>query len=232
MVAVGVTPVGTTGLKSCDPRPGATSWLLTLECLAKRRRALLGGQPGRGIARRTHRNDTCGSALFRGCPTRLRSDRFSRLGRLPPTGRNRRVAATAGSCWAWAPKENIVKQESNPVPMASNPPESPENFHQSKRNSRVGGSVQSKNIVVCCDGTGNEYGSNNTNVVKLFELLERDHHQQVAYYDPGVGTFSVLGWQLPIGRKFGHPPRKSLRSWSAAERRRCIQVLDVHVPSR
>ena len=25
-----------------------------------------------------------------------------------------------------------------------------------------------KNIVICCDGTGNEYGPNNTNVVKLY----------------------------------------------------------------
>ncbi len=32
----------------------------------------------------------------------------------------------------------------------------------------------SRNIVVCCDGTGNEYGSNNTNVVKLYEAIVRD----------------------------------------------------------
>jgi len=31
-----------------------------------------------------------------------------------------------------------------------------------------------KNIVVCCDGTGNEYGEKNTNVVKLFEIIEKD----------------------------------------------------------
>ena len=43
-----------------------------------------------------------------------------------------------------------------------------------------------KNIVVCCDGTGNEYGSNNTNVVKLYEAIVRDR-DQAAFYDPGVG---------------------------------------------
>ena len=58
----------------------------------------------------------------------------------------------------------------------------------------------SKNIVVCCDGTGNEYGSNNTNVVKLYEAIVRDA-DQVAFYDPGVGTFSFLGRQL--GRRVG-----------------------------
>ena len=57
-----------------------------------------------------------------------------------------------------------------------------------------------RNIVVCCDGTGNEYGSNNTNVVKLYEAIVRDA-DQVAFYDPGVGTFSFLGRTL--GRRVG-----------------------------
>ena len=47
-----------------------------------------------------------------------------------------------------------------------------------------------KNIIICCDGTGNEYSAhNNTNVVHLFENLVRDA-RQLAFYDPGVGTFS------------------------------------------
>ena len=57
-----------------------------------------------------------------------------------------------------------------------------------------------RNIVVCCDGTGNEYGQHNTNVVKLYEALVRDSNQ-IAFYDPGVGTFSFLG--IPLGRKIG-----------------------------
>ena len=57
-----------------------------------------------------------------------------------------------------------------------------------------------KNIVICCDGTGNEYGRNNTNVVKLYASIVRDE-EQVAFYDPGVGTFSFLGRTL--GRQVG-----------------------------
>ena len=57
-----------------------------------------------------------------------------------------------------------------------------------------------RNIVVCCDGTGNEYGRHNTNVVKLYEALVRDTNQ-IAFYDPGVGTFSFLG--IPLGRRVG-----------------------------
>ena len=48
-----------------------------------------------------------------------------------------------------------------------------------------------KNIVICCDGTGNQYGKNNTNVVHLFESLVSDQNQKI-YYDPGVGTSSKL----------------------------------------
>ena len=44
-----------------------------------------------------------------------------------------------------------------------------------------------KNIIVCCDGTGNEYGTNNTNVVIAYALAE-ESAQQCRYYDPGVGT--------------------------------------------
>ena len=48
-----------------------------------------------------------------------------------------------------------------------------------------------KNIVICCDGTGNEFGRNNTNVVLTYMLAEKDE-RQVVYYDPGVGTG---GWE-------------------------------------
>lgn len=48
-----------------------------------------------------------------------------------------------------------------------------------------------KNIVVCCDGTSNEYGDRNTNVLKLFSVLPKGDPGQVAFYDPGVGTFSA-----------------------------------------
>lgn len=57
-----------------------------------------------------------------------------------------------------------------------------------------------KNIVVRMDGTNNQLGAgDNTNVVRLFNLLDlRDPTRQVAYYDPGVGTFrSPNAWSPP-----------------------------------
>ena len=54
-----------------------------------------------------------------------------------------------------------------------------------------------RNIIVCCDGTNNEFGPENTNVVRLVEILERD--AQLVYYDPGVGTLPEPGIWSKIG---------------------------------
>jgi uncharacterized protein (DUF2235 family) len=49
----------------------------------------------------------------------------------------------------------------------------------------------SKNIVICCDGTGNEFGGDcNSNVVKLYSTLMIGDDQR-GYYHPGVGTMGA-----------------------------------------
>ena len=47
-----------------------------------------------------------------------------------------------------------------------------------------------KNIVICCDGTGNEIEEKQSNVLKLYRMLKRDNRQLV-YYDPGIGTMAA-----------------------------------------
>lgn len=67
-----------------------------------------------------------------------------------------------------------------------------------------------KNIIICCDGTQNQLDGYLTNVVRLFEVALKDK-EQVAFYDPGVGTMadSVLRtrvgkrWSLIKGLAFG-----------------------------
>ena len=46
-----------------------------------------------------------------------------------------------------------------------------------------------RNLVVCCDGTNNQFGKENTNVIRLVQILDRDHAKQRLYYQPGIGTF-------------------------------------------
>ena len=50
-----------------------------------------------------------------------------------------------------------------------------------------------RNIVLCFDGTNNEFGPENTNVVRLVQSLGRDESRQLIYYDPGVGTLPEPG---------------------------------------
>jgi uncharacterized protein (DUF2235 family) len=68
-----------------------------------------------------------------------------------------------------------------------------------------------KNIVICCDGTGNEFGDQNSNVVKLYSTPIIDGRQQVGYYHPGVGTMGAptahnkitKAWSVVMGLAFG-----------------------------
>lgn len=68
-----------------------------------------------------------------------------------------------------------------------------------------------KNIVICCDGTGNEFGDSNSNVVKLYSTLILDDKKQVGYYHPGVGTMGAptatnkisAAWSVAMGLAFG-----------------------------
>jgi len=60
-----------------------------------------------------------------------------------------------------------------------------------------------KNLVICLDGTNNEFGRTNTNVVKLYQCLElSDTSRQIGYYDPGLGTIAEPGMVSKIGKKW------------------------------
>ncbi len=51
-----------------------------------------------------------------------------------------------------------------------------------------------RNIVICCDGTGNEIKENLSNVLKLYQIADRNK-DQVVFYDAGIGTIGRLnGW--------------------------------------
>lgn len=71
--------------------------------------------------------------------------------------------------------------------------------------------ILGRNLVICLDGTSNEFGRKNTNVVRVLQCLQRDTDRQLIYYDPGVGTLpnpnhiTRLGkaWSKVVGLAFG-----------------------------
>ena len=58
-----------------------------------------------------------------------------------------------------------------------------------------------KNIIICCDGTSNDFGERPSNVVHLFTALDKNPEKQIVYYDPGVGTPSTYDAFNPITKK-------------------------------
>jgi uncharacterized protein (DUF2235 family) len=72
------------------------------------------------------------------------------------------------------------------------------------------GAAMAKNIVICCDGTGNQFGGCNSNVVKLYTALIINN-EQVGYYHPGLGTMGApnaqgrlaKAWSVVKGLAFG-----------------------------
>ena len=65
-----------------------------------------------------------------------------------------------------------------------------------------------KNIVIFSDGTGQEGGKgNNTNIYKLFNMIENRTTRQIAFYDRGLGT----GWRKVSGSIMGVGISKNIR---------------------
>ncbi|MGL3822879.1 DUF2235 domain-containing protein [Sphingopyxis sp. R3-92] len=70
--------------------------------------------------------------------------------------------------------------------------------------------IQGRNLVILCDGTGNELGGalageigdiRISNVLKLYRIAEKGQRQLV-YYSPGVGTVGRIDWLYRWKQKF------------------------------
>lgn len=57
-----------------------------------------------------------------------------------------------------------------------------------------------RNLIVCCDGTANEFAQDRTNVAKLYFTLEPSE-EQLAYYHPGLGTMEPSGALTGFGKE-------------------------------
>uniref|UniRef100_A0A0W0GDD2 Putative WD40 repeat-like protein n=2 Tax=Moniliophthora roreri TaxID=221103 RepID=A0A0W0GDD2_MONRR len=61
--------------------------------------------------------------------------------------------------------------------------------------STADGRGTSRNLVICIDGTANQFGNRNTNVVELYSRLEKNDSLQVTYYNSGIGTYASPSWK-------------------------------------
>ncbi|KAI6037808.1 hypothetical protein EDC04DRAFT_2090344 [Pisolithus marmoratus] len=60
--------------------------------------------------------------------------------------------------------------------------------------------VSSRNLVVCIDGTCNRFGVKNTNIIELFNQLEKSD-EQLPYYSDGIGVTPGISGHYGLARQ-------------------------------
>ncbi|KAJ3818280.1 hypothetical protein F5880DRAFT_1685007 [Lentinula raphanica] len=60
-----------------------------------------------------------------------------------------------------------------------------------------------RTLVLCFDGTGDQFDSDNSNIVQLFTVLKKDDRdKQMVYYQAGIGTYTSPQVATPMMAKF------------------------------
>ena len=97
----------------------------------------------------------------------------------------------------------------------------------------MGPSQQRKKFVLCFDGTGNKFSGTeaDSNILKIYRMLDRNGDDQFHYYQPGIGTY--------VTKASGSMSRTSriekFKSWYAKAKDSAVgtiakifEVIDVH----
>ncbi|KAF8879252.1 hypothetical protein BD779DRAFT_1402350, partial [Infundibulicybe gibba] len=59
-----------------------------------------------------------------------------------------------------------------------------------------------RTLVLCFDGTGDQFDADNSNIVELFTILKKDDHEkQMVYYQAGIGTYTTPEVATPFATK-------------------------------
>ncbi|KAF8600993.1 hypothetical protein BDV93DRAFT_446563 [Ceratobasidium sp. AG-I] len=61
-------------------------------------------------------------------------------------------------------------------------------------NTTANAKPKTRNLVVCIDGTSNQFSDKNTNVIELYSHIKKDD-SQLTYYNSGIGTFAEPSWR-------------------------------------
>ncbi|KAJ4490904.1 hypothetical protein J3R30DRAFT_3694791 [Lentinula aciculospora] len=60
-----------------------------------------------------------------------------------------------------------------------------------------------RTLVLCFDGTGDQFDADNSNIIQLFTILKKDDKsQQMVYYQAGIGTYTTPQVATPLMAKF------------------------------
>lgn len=69
-------------------------------------------------------------------------------------------------------------------------------------NSVIPPSHEARTLVVCFDGTGDQFDADNSNIIQFFSMLKKDDKsQQLVYYQAGIGTYTIPEIATPLMAK-------------------------------
>ncbi|EWC44852.1 hypothetical protein DRE_00911 [Drechslerella stenobrocha 248] len=94
-----------------------------------------------------------------------------------------------------------VPEQETPQEEQSEKPQKPCSISSCDSHENVDFDKQ-RRLVLCFDGTGNKFHGNDSdsNIVKIYELLDRRSENQFHYYQPGIGTYVQNESSSFIGR--------------------------------
>ncbi|KAF8330823.1 uncharacterized protein EI90DRAFT_3059388 [Cantharellus anzutake] len=85
-------------------------------------------------------------------------------------------------------------------PQTKRPPGIERTFGKLEETSDTPKVHQGRTLILCFDGTAEEYGERNTNVVRLLSCLEQSHPKQLVYYQTGIGTIPTSYHRTSFGK--------------------------------
>ncbi|KAH9160875.1 hypothetical protein EDB89DRAFT_2116984 [Lactarius sanguifluus] len=92
------------------------------------------------------------------------------------------------------------RQPPNPIQTQSKSPRSTSSRQDSHPSAGPGAydtsvippSHEARTLVLCFDGTGDQFDADNSNIIQFFSMLKKDDKsQQLTYYQAGIGTYTI-----------------------------------------
>ncbi|KAI0066519.1 hypothetical protein BV25DRAFT_1395427 [Artomyces pyxidatus] len=110
---------------------------------------------------------------------------------------------------AAVPRTELPNIQTGDGPVSDTPQSSPGQQTLSPSNSVVfddtviPASHDYRTLVLCFDGTGDQFDADNSNIVEFFSMLKKDDRsQQMVYYQAGIGTYTIPQIATPFVASF------------------------------
>ncbi|KAI4716939.1 hypothetical protein E4T48_06872 [Aureobasidium sp. EXF-10727] len=93
------------------------------------------------------------------------------------------------------PIQSAPTASSNSTTLSEQPtavhstPQLPKYIHATKN----GETLKGRTLIICLDGTGDQFDGDNSNIVHLVSCLKKDDPNQITYYQTGIGTYNSGG---------------------------------------